>query len=31
MSEVVNKATLAKETTGVLASLTTGQKMKRCL
>lgn len=28
MSEVVNKAKLAKETTGVLASLTTGQKMK---
>ncbi|AIQ19323.1 gamma-glutamyl phosphate reductase [Paenibacillus sp. FSL H7-0357] len=31
MSEVVNKATLAKETTGVLASLTTGQKNEALL
>lgn len=31
MSEVVNKATLAKKTTGVLASLTTGQKNEALL
>ncbi|MRN53325.1 glutamate-5-semialdehyde dehydrogenase [Paenibacillus monticola] len=31
MSEVVNKATLAKGTTGVLASLTTGQKNEALL
>lgn len=31
MSEVVNKAKLAKETTGVLASLTTGQKNEALL
>lgn len=31
MSEVVNKARLAKETTGVLASLTTGQKNEALL
>lgn len=31
MSEVINKATLAKETTGVLASLTTGQKNEALL
>ncbi|UQZ32359.1 glutamate-5-semialdehyde dehydrogenase [Paenibacillus sp. PK3_47] len=31
MSEVVNKAGLAKETTGVLASLTTGQKNEALL
>lgn len=31
MSEVVNKASLAKETTGVLASLTTGQKNEALL
>ncbi|MEK5180662.1 glutamate-5-semialdehyde dehydrogenase [Paenibacillus odorifer] len=31
MSEVINKSKLAKETTGVLASLTTGQKNKALL
>ncbi|WP_342561768.1 glutamate-5-semialdehyde dehydrogenase [Paenibacillus sp. FSL R7-0345] len=31
MSEVINKATLAKETTGILASLTTGQKNEALL
>ncbi|MEK5398219.1 glutamate-5-semialdehyde dehydrogenase [Paenibacillus sp. FSL K6-2859] len=31
MSEVVNKAKLAKETTGILASLTTGQKNEALL
>lgn len=31
MSEVINKSKLAKETTGVLASLTTGQKNEALL